>query len=100
MRRFTWLVVILLTAAVTAGTREWPQFHLGASPRAGLALMQGARTLAAFHGRDYAVPDDVVELALPVLRHRVILSAEAEVEGHSVDELLGELVASVEVPRL
>jgi MoxR-like ATPase len=81
-------------------TRGWPQFHLGASPRAGLALMQGARTLAAFHGRDYAVPDDVVELALPALRHRVILSAEAEVEGHSVDELLRDLIASVEVPRL
>lgn len=81
-------------------TRQWPQFHLGASPRAGLALMQGARTLAAFHARDYAVPDDVVELALPALRHRVILSAEAEVEGHSVDELLGQLMASVEVPRL
>jgi MoxR-like ATPase len=65
-----------------------------------LALMQGSRTLAAFRGRDYAVPDDVVELALPALRHRVILSAEAEVEGHSVDELLGDLIASVEVPRL
>ncbi len=64
-------------------TRQWPQFHMGASPRAGLALMQGCRTLAAFHGRDYAVPDDVVELALPALRHRVILSAEAEVEGHA-----------------
>jgi MoxR-like ATPase len=81
-------------------TRQWPQFHLGASPRAGIALMQGARTLAAFHGRDYAVPDDVVELALPSLRHRVVLSAEAEVEGHSVDELLRELIRSVEVPRL
>jgi len=81
-------------------TRQWPQFYLGASPRAGLALMQGARTLAAFNGRDYAVPDDVVELALPAMRHRVILSAEAEVEGHSVDELLGELIRSVEVPRL
>ena len=81
-------------------TRQWPQFHLGASPRAGIALMQGARTLAAFRGRDYAVPDDVVELALPVLRHRVILSAEAEVEGHAVDELLGEVIRSVEVPRL
>jgi MoxR-like ATPase len=81
-------------------TREWPQFHMGASPRAGIALVQGARTLAAFRGRDYAVPDDVVELALPSLRHRVILSAEAEVEGHSVDELLGNLIASVEVPRL
>jgi MoxR-like ATPase len=81
-------------------TRQWPQFHLGASPRAGLALMQGSRTLAAFRGRDYAVPDDVVELALPTLRHRVILSAEAEVEGHHVDELLRDLIRSVEVPRL
>ena len=81
-------------------TRQWPQFHMGASPRAGIALMQGARTLAAFHGRDYAVPDDVVELALPALRHRVILSAEAEVEGRTVDELLGEMIRSVEVPRL
>jgi MoxR-like ATPase len=81
-------------------TRQWPQFHMGASPRAGIALMQGARTLAAFHGRDYAVPDDVVELALPVLRHRVMLSAEAEVEGRTVDELLREMMRSVEVPRL
>jgi len=81
-------------------TRQWPQFHLGASPRAGLALMQGARTLAAFNGRDYAVPDDVVQIVLPALRHRVILTAEAEVEGHRVDQLLAELVRSVEVPRI
>ena len=81
-------------------TRQWPQFHMGASPRAGITLMQGCRTLAAFHNRDYAVPDDVVELALPALRHRVILSAEAEVEGQDVDELLRELIRSVEVPRL
>lgn len=87
--------------ALVRQTRQWPQqFYLGASPRAGIALMQGARTLAAFRGRDYAVPDDVVELALPTLRHRVILSPEAEVEGHSVDELLTELIRSVEVPRL
>jgi len=86
--------------ALVRQTRQWPQFYLGASPRAGIALMQGARTLAAFNGRDYAVPDDVVELALPAMRHRVILSAEAEVEGHSVDKLLGELIRSVEVPRL
>ena len=81
-------------------TREWPGFHLGASPRAGIALMQGARTLAAFHGRDYAVPDDVAQITLPTLRHRVILSAESEVEGYSVDDLLVDLVRSVEVPRL
>ena len=81
-------------------TRQWPQFHMGASPRAGIALVQGARTLAAFRGRDYAVPDDVVEIALAALRHRVILTAEAEVEGRQVDELLTQLVRSVEVPRL
>lgn len=81
-------------------TRQWPQFHMGASPRAGIALMQSARTLAAFAGRDYAVPDDVAQLALATLRHRVILTAEAEVEGRNVDELLTELIRSVEVPRL
>jgi MoxR-like ATPase len=81
-------------------TRQWPQFHMGASPRAGIALMQAARTLAAFSGRDYAVPDDVFQIALPALRHRVMLTAEAEVEGHKVDDLLTELIRSVEVPRL
>ena len=81
-------------------TRKWPQLHMGASPRAGIALMQSARTLAAFAGRDYAVPDDVVQLVLAVLRHRVILTAEAEVEGRNVDELLTELIRSVDVPRI
>jgi len=81
-------------------TRNWPQILIGASPRAGLALMQGARTLAAFRGRDFAVPDDVVDLALPTLRHRVILAPEAEVEGYRVDDVLREVIRSVEVPRL
>ena len=81
-------------------TRQWPQFHMGASPRAGIAIMQAIRTLAAFEGRDYAIPDDVVQVALPALRHRVILTAEAEVEGLRVDDLLRELIRSVEVPRL
>ncbi|NIL95888.1 MAG: AAA domain-containing protein [Planctomycetales bacterium] len=81
-------------------TRGWTAFHMGASPRAGIALMQGARTLAAFRGRDYAVPDDVVEIALPALRHRVMLTAESEVEGHHVDDLLREMMRTVEVPRL
>lgn len=81
-------------------TREWPQFFMGASPRAGISLMQGARTLAAFYGRDYAVPDDVVQIALPALRHRVQLTAEAEVEGQNVDQLLFDLIRTIEVPRL
>ncbi len=81
-------------------TRQWPQFYIGASPRAGIALMQGARTLAAICGRDYAVPDDVAQIVLPALRHRVQLTAEAEVEGQSVDLLLSDLIRTVEVPRL
>ena len=81
-------------------TRQWPQLYLGASPRAGIGLMQGARTLAAFMGRDYAVPDDVIEIAVSVLRHRVQLTAEAEVEGQDVDQILSGLIRSIEVPRL
>lgn len=80
-------------------TRSWPSFHLGASPRAGLALVQGARTLAAFRGRDFAIPDDVVDIALPALRHRVIMNAEAEVEGLKVDNELLQLLKSIEVPK-
>jgi MoxR-like ATPase len=80
-------------------TRSWPKFHMGASPRAGIALVQGARTLAAFRGRSFAVPDDVVEIAIPALRHRVMLTAEAEVEGNTVDNELTQLLKSIDVPR-
>ncbi len=86
--------------ALVRATRDWPQFHIGASPRAGIALVQGSRTLAAFRGRDFVVPDDVVDLTLPALRHRVVLTAEAEVEGQTTDDQLRELIRSVEVPRL
>ena len=81
-------------------TRRWPQFYMGASPRAGISLMQGIRTLAAFRGRDFAVPDDVVHIAKSILRHRVILTAEAEVEGQQIDALLDELIRTIEVPRI
>lgn len=85
---------------IVRATRSWPTFHMGASPRAGLALVQGARTLAAFRGRDFAVPDDVAEIVLPALRHRVIMSAEAEVEGMKIDDELKSLMRSIEVPRI
>ena len=84
---------------IVRATRTWPAFHIGASPRAGLALMQAARTLAAFNGRDFATPDDVVEIAIPALRHRVQLTAEAEIEGRTTDEELDTLIRGVEVPR-
>ena len=81
-------------------TRSWPQFYMGASPRAGISFIQGIRTLAAFMGRDFATPDDVVQIAKPILRHRVILTAEAEVEGQLIDDLLDQLMRSIEVPRI
>ncbi|MGL4464118.1 MAG: AAA family ATPase [Planctomycetia bacterium] len=86
--------------AVVRKTRTWPDFHMGASPRAGISLLAGARTLAAFNGRRYVTPDDVAELALPALRHRVVASPEAEVEGRSVDDALRDMLRTVEVPRL
>ena len=79
-------------------TRAWPAFHIGASPRR-MALMQGRGHLRAFHGRDYAVPDDVVDIALPALRHRVQLTAEAEIEGRTTDQELTTMIRGIEVPR-
>ena len=84
---------------IVRSTRSWPLFHIGASPRAGISLMQASRTLAAFSGRDFAVPDDVASNVLPVLRHRVQLTAEAEVEGRSIDKELITMIQGIEVPR-
>jgi MoxR-like ATPase len=86
-------------AALVRKTRDWPTFSLGASPRAGVAILRSARSIAALEGRDFVVPDDVQEVAPWALRHRVILTPEAEVEGQGADDLLAELIRSVEVPR-
>ena len=80
-------------------TRDWPAFSLGASPRAAIGLMMAAKGLAALEDRDYMVPDDVKAAALPLLRHRVILRPEAELEGLNRDQVLREVIAAVEVPK-
>jgi MoxR-like ATPase len=85
-------------AALVRATRRWPTFSLGVSPRAGVAILRSARVVAELEGRDFMLPDDVQEVVLPALRHRVILTPESEIEGRSVDELLTELIRSVEVP--
>jgi MoxR-like ATPase len=72
---------------------------LGGSPRAELALLRGGKTLAALRGRDYVIPDDVKELAGPVLRHRLLLRPEAELEGLSPDRVVENLLAATPVPR-
>jgi MoxR-like ATPase len=90
--------VLSYIASLVRKTRQWPGFSLGASPRAGVAILRGARAVAALEGREYTLPDDVQDVLLPALRHRVLLTPEAEVEGRSADELLTELIRSVEVP--
>lgn len=81
-------------------TRQWPQIYMGASPRAGITLMRAARTLALFAGRDFVVPDDISQLFAAALRHRIILTPEAEVEGFTSDQILKDVIRSVEVPRI
>ncbi len=90
--------VLHYIAALVRATRRWPAFSLGVSPRAGVAILRGARAVAALEGREYMVPDDVQEVVLPALRHRVMLTPESEIEGRSPDDLLTELIRSVEVP--
>ena len=84
---------------IVRATREEPSLALGASPRAGVALFLAARAEAFLSGRDFVVPDDVKALALPVLRHRVVLTPEAEVEGQTVDERLAGLLSTIPAPR-
>ncbi len=86
-------------ARLVRKTREWDDIYQGASPRAGITLIQGSRTLAAIRNRSYVVPDDVVDLALPTFRHRVVLSPEAEIEGQTVDQVLRKVMNEVDIPR-
>ena len=85
--------------ALVRATRETADLETGASPRAGAMLAPAARARAALDGRDYVIPDDVKALALPALRHRVILSPAAEIEGRRVDEVVAGLVERIEAPR-
>ncbi len=80
-------------------TREWPMLALGASPRAAICLLRVAQAFAAFGNRDYVIPDDVKRAVLPVLRHRILLKPEAELEGFDADRVLNDVVAAVAVPR-
>jgi MoxR-like ATPase len=81
-------------------TRSWPGLVLGAGPRASIALVRCARAKALLRGGDFVIPDDVKGCALAVLRHRVRLSPELDIEGTSVDQLLQQLLDQVAVPRL
>lgn len=80
-------------------TRSHPTILYGASPRASIALLLCSKALAAIRGRDFPTPDDVRDVALPVLRHRLALRAEAELEGATSDAVISDIIKTVEVPR-
>jgi MoxR-like ATPase len=86
-------------ATLTVATREDPGMYLSASPRASLSLMQGAKALAAMNGRDYVIPEDIRLVSLPVLRHRLMLTPEREMEGGDLDTTIRTLIEQTEVPR-
>lgn len=85
--------------SIVAATRNHPFLYLGASPRASLALMHASKALAALRGKDFIVPEDIQELAFPVLRHRIVLSPEKEMEGLTNDEVIKQIIRKIEVPR-
>ena len=91
--------LIQYIASIVQETRNNPMLFLGASPRASIALLVSAKAYAALQGRDFVSPEDIKFVALPVLRHRLLLSPEKEMEGISTDEVVKQIIDKVEVPR-
>jgi MoxR-like ATPase len=86
-------------AKIVNETRNNSSLYLGASPRASLAILRAAKANAAIMGRDFVTPEDIIEMAVPVMRHRIILTPEKEMEGLSTDELVHDIISKIEVPR-
>ncbi len=86
-------------AKIIVNTRENQFLYLGASPRASLALLTASKAFAAIRGRDFVTPDDIKEAALAVLRHRVIVAPEREMDGLTADEIIRQILESIEIPR-
>lgn len=86
-------------AKIILNTRENPFLYLGASPRASLALLSASKSFAAIRGRDFVTPEDIKEASFAVLRHRVIVSPEREMEGLTSDEIIKQILETIEIPR-
>ncbi|WP_185964559.1 AAA family ATPase [Aliikangiella marina] len=84
---------------IVAATREWSGVQMGASPRASIALIRAARALALVRGSEFVTPDEIKAVALPVMRHRIVLSAELEIEGIGVSQVIADILAQVAAPR-
>lgn len=86
-------------AKIASETRNNSSLYLGASPRASLAILRASKAYAAIMGRDFVTPEDILEMCVPVLRHRIILTPEKEMEGITADELIKDIAGKLEVPR-
>jgi MoxR-like ATPase len=91
--------IVAYVQNLMAQTRRSADLYLGASPRGGIALLRTSQCLAALEGRDFITPDDIKRMALPVLRHRVILRPEAELEGLTPDRVITRIIEGIPVPR-
>src|SRR5690606_32045046 len=91
--------VIDYAVRIAAATRQWPGISLGAGPRGSIALVRAARAQAVLGGRDFTTPDDVRAVAVPALRHRIMLAPELQIDQQSPDDVLRALLARVEAPR-
>ena len=91
--------VMEYTLRLIRQSRAFPSLTLGGSPRAAIMLLQAAKALALLRGKDYVTPDEIQLMALPVLRHRIRLTPEAEIEGLTPDSCIQSLLAQVDVPR-
>ncbi|MBA4166085.1 MAG: MoxR family ATPase [Chitinophagaceae bacterium] len=91
--------LITFITAIVGNTREHKSIYLGASPRASIGILNGSKALAAMRGRDFITPEDIIYMAPHVLRHRIALSPEKEMEGMTTDEVIKQIIQSIEVPR-
>ena len=91
-------IIRYITRLVRA-TRQTPALTVGVSPRAAVNLAIASRARAGLYGRNYVIPDDVKALALPAMRHRVVLSASAEIEGRTPEDIIGSIIDQTEAPR-
>jgi MoxR-like ATPase len=91
--------LISYITAVVGSTRNHKSIYLGASPRASIGILNGAKALAAMRGRDFVTPEDIIYIIPAVLRHRIVLTPEKEMEGASTDDVIAQVIQGIEVPR-
>jgi len=91
--------LLAYAARITHETRNNKSLYLGASPRASLAMISGAKAMAAMNGRDFVTPDDIIKVAAPVLAHRIMLTPDKEMEGLTARDIVAQIIQVIEIPR-